>query len=395
MLSLASSLGLTTYQEYNNGSDLFWNGTGTQYSSLGFPPIDETGLQQALDTILALDTMSGTINVSAPWDAPSAQVWDSQTFSSWLDSRNLSSTARSLIEIVLTSVFSTEPGEISLLYVVSYVAAAGNATESGNMLRLITTTGGAQDSRINGGTQLLAIRLAERIEAQKGKLILSTPVRRIHRSGQSYALYSDDSKVPICIAKKVVVAMSPPLASRIIYEPLLPASRDQLTQRMPMGAIGKAIAIYGTPFWREAGLSGQVVSTDTRTTVRASFDNSPANASYGAMMGFIEADEMRRLDAVDAGEVRSTVLSDFVRYFGEEAGKPTEFVLQRWDLEEWSRGAPVAFGPPGVLTKYGYALRQPVGGIHWAGTETSDYWVGYMDGAIRSGERVAKEILNS
>ena len=49
--------------------------------------------------------------------------------------------------------------------------------------------------------------------------------------------------------------------------------------------------------------------------------------------------------------------------------------------------------PPGVLTDYGHTLRAPVGRIHWAGAETSDYWNGYMDGAVRSGERAAREAL--
>jgi len=46
-----------------------------------------------------------------------------------------------------------------------------------------------------------------------------------------------------------------------------------------------------------------------------------------------------------------------------------------------------------VLTAYGPALRAPVGNVHWAGTETSTYWNGYMDGAVRSGERAAAEVL--
>lgn len=376
---------------------MYYNGTITPYSSTGLPPIDGAGFSDAIDTVVALGQMASVIDVNAPWKAPSAKTWDSQTFSSWLDSRNLSASAQSLLEVATTSVWSAEPGEMSLLYVLSYIASAGNATEPGQFLRLISTAGGAQDSRINGGTQLLAIKLAERIKKQKAKIHFSTPVRRIsldEKAGQ-YSIYSDNSYKTVIKAKKVVVAMSPPLAARIIYEPLLPASRDQLTQRMPMGAIGKAIAIYDTPFWRSANLSGQVVSVDAGTTTRATFDNSPANASYGAMMGFIETDEMRRLDTLTVDQCKSEVLKDFVTYFGSKAAKPTEFVLQRWDLEEFSRGGPVAWGPPGVLTKYGPALRKPFKGIHWAGTETSDYWVGYMDGALRSGERVAKEILSA
>ena len=48
---------------------------------------------------------------------------------------------------------------------------------------------------------------------------------------------------------------------------------------------------------------------------------------------------------------------------------------------------------PGSLVANGPALRAPVGRIHWAGTETSTYWNGYMDGAVRSGERAAEEVL--
>ena len=48
---------------------------------------------------------------------------------------------------------------------------------------------------------------------------------------------------------------------------------------------------------------------------------------------------------------------------------------------------------PGTLIDFGIALRPPVGRIHWAGTETSTYWNGYMDGAVRSGERAAAEVL--
>jgi monoamine oxidase len=48
--------------------------------------------------------------------------------------------------------------------------------------------------------------------------------------------------------------------------------------------------------------------------------------------------------------------------------------------------------PPGTLVDFGEALRAPVGKIHWAGTETSDYWAGYMDGAVGSGEEVLSAV---
>ena len=48
-----------------------------------------------------------------------------------------------------------------------------------------------------------------------------------------------------------------------------------------------------------------------------------------------------------------------------------------------------------MWTGYGEALREPVDRIHWAGAETAEAWNGYMDGAVRSGERAAREVLLS
>ena len=61
--------------------------------------------------------------------------------------------------------------------------------------------------------------------------------------------------------------------------------------------------------------------------------------------------------------------------------------------EPWIRGCPTVNLPPGVLSSYGPEIRRPFGRVHWAGTETSTYWSGYMDGAVRSGERAAREVL--
>jgi monoamine oxidase len=65
-------------------------------------------------------------------------------------------------------------------------------------------------------------------------------------------------------------------------------------------------------------------------------------------------------------------------------------------LRDWTDAqaiATVAVAPPGLLTTYGSALREPVGRIHWAGTETATYWNGYMDGAVSAGLRAAREVL--
>ncbi|MGW2518847.1 flavin monoamine oxidase family protein [Streptomyces sp. NPDC001617] len=388
--ALADSLGVATFTTYNTGKNLLYkDGTRTPYATDGIlgavPPIDAAGLANAAIVQSELDDMAKTVPVDAPWTAAKAAEWDKQTFESWLNANAIVPSAKFLLDLASTSIFSAQPRELSLLYVLFYIAAAGNESNVGTLERLTDTANGAQESRFVGGSQQVPIKLAATLG---DRVVLSAPVRSIAQSGSKYVVTADGITVT---AKRVVVAVPRPLSSRITFDPLLPAEQDQLAQRLPMGSIGKAIAVYDTPFWRADGLNGQAVSDSG--VVRSTFDNSPPDASYGALMGFIEADEMRAYDAASVDDVKTAVLKDYVNYFGDKAKSPTSFVLQRWDNEGFSRGGPVAYAPPGVLTEYGAALRKPVGGIHWAGTETSTYWTGFMDGAVRSGERAAKEVL--
>ncbi|KAJ5602485.1 hypothetical protein N7537_005441 [Penicillium hordei] len=391
VLALAAELGLPTYSTYTTGkSILYRNGTVTPYDADlgtgGLPPVDSESQAELASLVTELDRLASELDVNAPWRHPNAQTWDSMTLRSFAESRISLQDSLFLFETAIRSILSTEVEEPSLLYMLSYIAAAGNQTNTGTMNRLVGTKEAAQDSRINGGTQLLATRLAENLGP--ANIFLNSPVREIKLKHDRYIVMSNRVQVS---AKHVVVAMSPPMAGRISYDPLLPAGRDQLSQRMPMGSIGKAIAIYPNAWWRNLGFNGQVQS-DTGV-IRATYDNTPASESFGAIMGFIEADEMRALDSLSQAEIKKHVTEDLVKFFGPQAANVSQILIQRWDLEEFSRGGPVAYCPPGVLTKYGPFLRDPAAKIHFAGTESSPYWTGYMDGAIRSGERAAAEIV--
>jgi monoamine oxidase len=193
--------------------------------------------------------------------------------------------------------------------------------------------------------------------------------------------------------KQVVVAVAPALAARIRFSPPLPGLRDQLTQRMPMGAVIKGIAVYPQPFWRADGLTGQATS-DTGP-VRITYDNSPPDGSPGVLLGFIEGQDARDLAGRSVSDRRAAVLESLARYFGPRARTDAiQYVDKPWANDQWTRGCYGAFTPPGVLLGYGPALRSPIGRLHWAGTETATVWNGYMDGAVESGQRVAEEVLS-
>jgi monoamine oxidase len=284
-------------------------------------------------------------------------------------------------------VFAVEPRDLSLLFVLFYIASAGTETTPGDFNRLLNTGGGAQETRMVGGAQLLARRMAERLG---DRVILNTPVRRITQGDGKVTVQADGATV---VAHRVIVAMAPALTARIDYDPPLPGLRDQLTQRYPMGNVIKCQAVYDKPFWRDEGLTGQAVGD--ADPVRITFDNSPPDGSRGILLGFIEGELAREWSVKSPEERRAAVVESFATYFGPKAREVREYVERDWSGEVWSRGCYVGVAPPGVLTGYGPELRRPADRIHWAGTETSTIWNGYMEGAVRSGERAAAEVLGA
>ena len=389
LAALAKEVGVETFKTYNEGNNLYYrNGQALPYSTsgpLGPVPPDPTGAAEAESAIIKLDQMASEINLDAPWESPNARDWDSQTFETWKNDNLKTDGGRFLLDVAVTSIFSCEPRDVSLLFVVFYIAGAGNEDNPGNIERLVNTANGAQESRFVGGTQLIPIRMAEAL----GKsVVLNSPARRITQLADRVRVDSDKLTA---IGQRVVVAIPPPLAGRLQYSPPLPALRDQLTQRMPMGSVMKVQCVYDTPFWRDDGWSGQVVSDVGPGQV--TFDNTPPSGAPGILMAFVEASASRQLNGISTEEMRDKIAENFSKYYGDKARNPIAFYEKRWDNDVWHRGCPVCFTAPGVLLDYGTAIRTPIDRIHWAGTETATYWNGYMDGAVRSGERVSDEIV--
>ena len=159
-----------------------------------------------------------------------------------------------------------------------------------------------------------------------------------------------------------------------------------------MGSVIKCVAAYARPFWREAGYSGEVVSTGA--PLRMVFDDCSPDGELAALVGFIVGDEVARGRELSADERRRAVIDHLVRLFGKEAASPIDYIDRDWTAEAWSRGCYVGIMPPRLMTRVGAALRAPVGRVHFAGTETATRWVGYLDGAIEAGERAAEAILD-
>jgi monoamine oxidase len=389
ILALAKDVGVGTFKAYDTGLNVYYkSGQRSTFSDklpTGAVPIDPLIDADIIKAVEQLDLMSQQVPVDAPWRAGNAEEWDSQTLWSWFKENQINPQVGAVVSAAVEAIFGAETRDVSLLYTLFYIAASGNESNPGTFERNFSTSGGAQESRFVGGSQLIPLKIAQ----QLGSAVrLSSPVRRIEQTSTGVTVTADTGTYS---GKQVIVAVPPPIAGRIQYAPLLPALRDQLTQHMAMGTLMKAEAVYDEPFWRADGLTGQAVS-DTGPA-KVTFDNSPPDGSPGVMMGFIGGHEARRFTTLSPDQQRTEALQSFANYFGDKAKTPRDFILMNWSSEEWTRGCPVSILSPGVLFDFGTALREPCGRIHWAGTETSTYWNGYMDGAVRAGERAAGEVL--
>ena len=408
LAALAAELGVDTFPTHDEGRHLIeMAGKLTSYSGAltdariglvrelarAISPLALADFEQARGR---LDRMAREVPLEEPWMAPKAVEWDSQTLATWIGRNTRTEGARRLFELATEAVWAAEPADVSLLHVLFYTHSGGGFNT------LVGTGGGAQQDRFQGGSQRLALLMAEELGPERVQL--GAPVRGIEHGGRGVAIHagrichprgykcapSEDAGLVVS-ARRAIVAVPPTLAGRIAYNPPLPARRDQLTQRMPQGTVIKTMAIYQTPFWREGGLSGQ--ATSDAGPARVVFDNSPPDGCPGVLLGFLEGRLARQWGARDAGERRQAILAGHARLFGERAAHPERFIERVWAEEEWTRGCYGCLMTTGAWTEYGRALRAPIGPIHWAGAETATVWNGYMDGAVQSGERAAAEVL--
>jgi monoamine oxidase len=380
MYQLLRDYNIQYFNTYDDGKSLlYWDGKPKQYKGL-IPPLPIPALLSLDRAIKSMNRLSATIDPSKPWAHPKAAYWDSITLQGWMNKTMMNKKARELFTVAAQAIFAVHPAELSMLFALFY-------TRSGNNYdTLMNIKGGAQESRIIGGADLPARKMAAYLGSD---VRLSHPVRNVSQRENSITVFGEGFTYE---GRKLIIAVPPALASAISFDPLMPSFKYQLWQRMPMGAVWKCYAIYPTPFWRSKGLNGLVASNEGHT--RLVFDNSPADGSKGILMGFVLADEARSFSMLSEEERRASIVSSFTRYFGGEAAEPEMYINKGWQEEEWSRGCYAAMMGPHTLTSMGMHLREPVGNIHFAGTETSEVWNGYMEGAIRSGEREAAHILS-
>jgi monoamine oxidase len=375
--AIGAELGVTTFDAYYEGDPIYEvQGVVTRGA---FPELRLKHGVEFVRLAWRLERMAQALPFGEPWKAPDAAALDAITLAGWLEREGASPWTIETFRIITRAIFSGYPERVSLLWFLFYLKSGGG------LLPVIENDGGLQDLRFAGGSQLVSIRAAE---ALGQRVRLGEPVLAL--SGYGQGPVEIRTRKATYTADRVVVAMSPADSLRIDFQGGLSPQRLGLVQRwgqLTRLPLIKHSLVYAQPFWRAGGLSGNVM-TD-RAPIQLIFDNSPEDASIGVLTCFLSPTEAPALAALDART--KLIPQEVARYFGLEAREPVAQVEKDWATDPWSIGCITPL-PPGLLSAHGPALREPVGRLHWAGTESAEQGNGYMDGAVRSGERAAAEV---
>ncbi len=330
-----------------------------------------------------LDALCGHVPVKAPWTAADAVAWDRQTFATWLEATGAPEAARRYVgRVVSGGLLAGSPSETSLLETLFYLASGGGTAA------LLGFRGGAQETRVVGGAQEIAERMAA--DLPDGTVRLSEPVTGITHDHSGVRVTTTLGEYR---AARAVIALPPVLAGSLRYDPPLSALRAGVLQHMTAGTALKVHAVYSEPFWRDEGLSG--VSTSATGVLTETVDNTPPEAPRAVLTAFVYGDDAAHLRTRPHGERRESITRRLGELFSARAAEPEEFIEFDWLGQEWTRGCFSGHFTPGGWTAFGSALRLPEGALHWAGTETAVHGNGYFEGAVESGHRAAREVLHA
>ena len=405
MQDLVNELKITSFDSYEEGRSIqAYNGARSGFNGDvshllkgicavpgHFPGFPKNPLAQCLESKLpncvhepkeaeiwnALLKISKTVPPDSPWETPNAKALDGKTFQQWLDQHGSSGYTSWLppMQSRIGGSGGFEPSQVSLLHM-AWTQKVGAQSETPEQWLLF------------GGAGQIPAMLADEM---RDDIVLNAPVQRIQQLPGGVQVTIPGGLT--VAAKAVIVAIPPNLRKKITFDPVLPADYMKFMDQTHMGSMSKVHAVYDRAFWRDDCLSGSAAGN--LKTCEFIADSSSPSGQPGILTSFIAGDRNREIGGLPDEKVRELVLDDYAYYFGPRAKNPRQFIYFNWDKQEWTGGAFTNYLGLNVWTTSGrIGWRAPVGGIFWAGTETSAAWPGYFDGAVRAGKRAAKEVKN-
>ena len=380
LLAMLREYGLDVVSTGMAGDSTFLMSDRRTTTATRVPPLDAVALGDLFDR---LEELVEQVRDDAPWESPRAAYLDHLTADRWLADEVAHPDARTFFPLFIGEMMAADPAAISALHMAFYLRSGGG------IRYLNAFEGGAQQWRVSGGSHQLCEALADRLGE---RVRLAQPVGAIDQDGDDVVVQcvsAIDGTSSEYRADRVIVAAPPLLAQKIEFRPALRMPRA--TTVTGRGCAVKVQLSYPTPIWRESGLSGWSVSA--RGPLLSTVDDSPPDGSAGVLTGFVTGAAATTFSALSPTMQRDSAL-DHVRRLFPQLPPPTKCTVTDWLADEYSKGCYAALFGPGDWLRLGPTLTEPHGRIHWAGTETSLEFFGLMEGAIRSGQRVATELIH-
>jgi monoamine oxidase len=347
------------------------------------------------------------IDIERPWIAGASL--DSMTFEAFARQCGCLPKTVEYANLWVRAMLGIDGSEISALYFLHYCKSGGGFKQMRS-----DTKGGGQYLRTKTGSQSYALGIASTMTP--GSVVLGSPVASVRqqRTGKGGSVVITTTNGLVLRGTKAIVSVPTPLYRDIEFSPPLTGAKLALSSSTRLGYFTKIILVYAKPWWREAGLAGLAHSLNTSPTsqlepkeaangqgpISLIRDTSDRATGVHALTVFVVANSGVSWSELSAPERRSETLAHVAKIYDGLVDKelvysPVEIFEQEWSKDPWSKGNPCPVTAPGVMTKVGHAIREPFGDVHFVGTETSVVWKGYMEGAVRSGERGAEEVVEA
>lgn len=312
------------------------------------------------------------------WESAESLAWDKRTLEAWLIETIEDPRIRDYLTSATQALFAVHPCQISIL------DFFGSFLEH-TIEQSVSTTDGDLKDCFHGGFHQITTHMA----ADLGEsVVLETPVRSITQDPTSVTVVADKG---VWQALRVIVASPPPMASRIDFDPALPFQKSGYMDRMPMGNVIKCLLAYPSPFWHDQGYSGH--ASITSGVIDVISDATPPGYDGGILVAFLGGHNAMAWSDATTTERRQRVVEVIAELLGTNALEPRDYIDNVWTLEPWILGGYSCIPVPGSYSIFGDSLSDPCGRIHWASTETAEKNIGFVDGALRSGERAANEVI--
>ena len=381
LLALLDELGLQTFERHRAGASLYVDAGGSARRFTDDLPVPEATRAEIERLSVVLDKLTAEIDPDRPWTHPDAGYLDSISFRAWLSEQTDDVEARDNIALYVGPAMLTKPAHsFSALQALLMAASAGAFSH-------LVDADFILDRRVVGGLGSVPGRLAERLG---GRVLLDHDVTAVewdtHGTGAAVVRVGKEA----LRARRVVLAVPPPVVRRIRFRPALPAEHRIAREHQSFGLVIKVQVAYESPFWRERGLSG--TGFGPYQLVHEVYDNTPEGEQRGFLVGFVSDLNADAVGRLDPAERRQRILGSLAAYFGRAAVEPRIYVESDWQHQELTGGAYGSSFDLGGLTRYGARLREPIGVLDFGSSDVAGLGFQHVDGAVRVGQQIADRL---